>query len=258
MNTITTLLILLSSSISSINAFGTLSYSIISSTQSQYRFQHPSSRTSKSQTFVANSGLPTNGESPVVRSIDAKMQKMQKEKSKFEAKLTEYSTKLAKLQEKKNQYLNGGSLGSEEANFTESTLRSAVKAMMWRVIAGSVTFVTSLKFSNSLSVALKVVGSDFFSKAATMFIGERLMNKSQVGRGKGADSTGRSVAKALIWRLFAICNTLTVCFFVSKDFSMASKVAGSDAIFKTALMVVYERVWAKIEWGKEYQVDFFI
>lgn len=86
-----------------------------------------------------------------------------------------------------------------------------------------------------------------------MFIGERLMNKSSAGRSDGADSAGRSVAKALIWRLFVICNTLTVCFFISKDFSMASKIAGNDAIFKTFLMVAYERSWAKIEWGKEYR-----
>jgi len=129
---------------------------------------------------------------------------------------------------------------------------------MWRVIAGSITLMTTLKFSGSLAYALKVVGSDFFSKSATMFIGERLMNKSKAGRKGGADSAGRSIIKALVWRLFAICNTLSVCFFISKDFSMASKIAGSDAIFKTFLMVGYERVWAKIEWGKEYQVEYSI
>lgn len=92
-----------------------------------------------------------------------------------------------------------------------------------------------------------------------MFIGERIMNKSQAGRKAGADSAGRSVAKALIWRLFAICNTLTVaCLFSGGDLKMASKIAGSDAIFKTALMVAYERVWARIEWGKEYNIEFSI
>lgn len=78
------------------------------------------------------------------------------------------------------------------------------------------------------------------------------MNKSQAGRKTGADSAGRSIAKALIWRLFAISNTLTVSYFFAKDLKMASKIAGSDAIFKTGLMVFYERVWARIEWGKEY------
>ena len=87
---------------------------------------------------------------------------------------------------------------------------------------------------------------------------ERLMNKSQAGRSSGADGAGRSLTKALVWRLFAICNTLTMSLLIAKDLSMASKIAGSDAIFKTGLMFFYERVWANVEWGKEYQVEFAI
>jgi uncharacterized membrane protein len=139
----------------------------------------------------------------------------------------------------------------QSAEFSETAARSAVKALLWRVIAGSVTFFTSLRFSGSLTIALSIVGSDFMSKAATMFIGERLMNKSQVGRKSGNDDTQRSLAKVLIWRLFAIVNTLTMAIFISKDMSMASKIAGSDAFFKTGLMFVYERAWARIQWGKQ-------
>lgn len=175
-------------------------------------------------------------------------------------KLTRFELGLQALQKEKLHYLEGIQMGETPVggNFKETKIRSAVKSMMWRLIAGSVTLITSLKFSGSLSTALRIVGSDFFSKAATMFIGERLMNKSQAGRKTGADSAGRSVAKALIWRLFAICNTLTVSFFFAKDLKMASKIAGSDAIFKTGLMVFYERAWAKIDWGKEYVIEFSI
>jgi uncharacterized membrane protein len=88
-----------------------------------------------------------------------------------------------------------------------------------------------------------------------MFIGERIMNKSHAGRKSGSDDARRSLVKALIWRLFAICNTMTMAIFIAKDLNIASKIAGSDAIFKTALMFAYERAWARIEWGKEYQVE---
>jgi len=209
--------------------------------------------------FVANA-QDTNGStsSPVLKSLDAEMEKAKKVRDKYQEKLTSFETKLVELEQQKQKYLEGSELGQVETNFSETTGRSAVKAMMWRVIAGTVTLLTSLKVSGSIAVALKIVGSDFFSKAFTMFIGERLMNKSSAGRGSGSDSAGRSVAKALIWRLFAICNTLSVSFFFAGDLKMASKIAGSDAIFKTALMVFYERVWAKIEWGKNYIVDFTI
>jgi uncharacterized membrane protein len=71
-------------------------------------------------------------------------------------------------------------------------------------------------------------------------------------------AVGRSLMKALIWRLFAVVNTLTMAILIAKDLSIASKIAGSDAIFKTALMFFYERVWAKIQWGKEYLIEFSI
>lgn len=224
----------------------------------------PRSRASVSPLFVASSASSidelSEGNKKALLSLEKEIEKANKQKEKFMEKVAKFDDISSTLEKKKNDYLDGLAIGKvpEGTNFSETTARSAVKALMWRIIAGSVTFVTSLKFSGSIKVALSIVGSDFLSKAATMFIGERLMNKSQAGRQSGADDAGRSLAKALIWRLFAICNTLAAGLLISKDLSVASKIAGSDAIFKTALMFVYERVWAKIEWGKEYQIDFLI
>lgn len=194
-----------------------------------------------------------------IRSLEKKVAKFNRRKEKVAAELEKMDKNLSTLQKVKKDYLQGIKLGVEqEKNFSETKLRSVVKAFMWRIIAGSVTFFTSLRFSGNVAVALSIVASDFFSKAVTMFVGERLMNKSKAGRKGGADNTGRSLAKALIWRVFAICNTLTMSLIVAKDLSIASKIAGSDAIFKTGLMFAYERVWAKVEWGKEYFMDFII
>lgn len=195
-----------------------------------------------------------------LKALEKKEAMLDKQKAQAMAQLSELEANLDKIQLKKQEYLNGLKLADKPAGgyFTETTVRSAVKAFMWRVIAGSITFITSLRFSGSLATAFSIVGSDFFSKSFTMFLGERLMNKSNAGRASGKDGAGRSLAKALIWRLFAICNTLTVAIFIAKDLSIASKIAGSDAIVKTALMFFYERVWARIDWGKEYAVDFTI
>ena len=172
--------------------------------------------------------------------------------------------KLRNLERLRSQYIEGESLNDQSARsgvrekVKESTRRSALKSMMWRVIAGGVTFISSLKFSGSITTALSIVGSDFFSKSLTMFIGERMMNKSQGGRTGEGDGVGRSIAKALIWRIFALVNTLVACIFISKDMSMAGKIAGSDAVIKTLMMFVYERVWANIDWGKDYDIEFQI
>ena len=209
-------------------------------------------------TAGGNDGSPLNEK--LIKALEKKEAKLDKERAEAMAKLSELDAKFEEIQSRKQSYLSGVQLAQKPVGgvFTETAARSALKAFVWRIIAGSVTFVTSLRFSGSIATALSIVGSDFFSKSFTMFIGERLMNKSNAGRTSGSDGAGRSLAKALIWRLFAICNTLTMAIFIAKDLSIASKIAGSDAIFKTALMYFYERAWARIDWGKEYDIDFAI
>ena len=205
--------------------------------------------------------VATNGEAQdsVLREIEKKQAELTKKKEEAIAKLNQVEEIFQKLETKKQQYLAGAQLEQKPGgSFTETAVRSAVKAFLWRIIAGSVTFYTSLKFSGSVTTALSIVGSDFFSKSFTMFIGERLMNKSQAGRKGGADDVGRSLAKALVWRVFALANTLTMAIFIAKDLSIASKIAGSDAIVKTTLMFFYERVWADVTWGKNYLIEFSI
>jgi uncharacterized membrane protein len=216
--------------------------------------QHPL-QASISTPFMAN-----GDNDAVLRAFEKKEEKYSKLREEARQRLVQYEENLEKLQNKKQDYLAAVQVSKAPpgGNFSETAVRSAVKAFMWRVIAGSVTFITSLRFSGSITTALSIVSSDFLSKSLTMFVGERLMNKSQAGRKTGSDGAGRSLAKALIWRLFAICNTLTMAIFIAKDLSIASKIAGSDAIFKTALMFFYERVWARVQWGKEYLIEFSI
>jgi len=220
----------------------------------------------RSPLFASSVSLPklfssANGASdPVIREFEKKETEYRKRYEDAAARLNKYESSLELLQSKKAEYMAGQQMAEPPVggSFRETTLRSAVKAFCWRIVAGSVTFITTLKFSGSVSQALQVVGADFFSKAFTMFIGERLMNRSQAGRKKGGDAASRSLAKALIWRVFAIANTLTMAIFISKDLSVASKIASTDAVFKTALMFFYERLWARINWGKEYLIEFAI
>lgn len=53
------------------------------------------------------------------------------------------------------------------------------------------------------------------------------------GQGKKGDSAKRSLAKAVLWRVFAASNTLICGVFLARDLSVASKIAGSDTLFKT-------------------------
>jgi len=195
-----------------------------------------------------------------MKEFERKEADIMKRREDAQQRLSKYEETLMALHSKKAEYLAADQIAAPPAGgtFSETTMRSAVKAFTWRLIAGSITFFTTLQFSGSLKTALQVVGSDFFSKSITMFIGERLMNKSQKGRKAGGDSTSRSLTKALIWRLFAIANTLTMAVLISKDLSVASRIASTDAVFKTALMFFYERAWVKVDWGKEYLIEYSI
>ncbi|GMI16880.1 hypothetical protein TrLO_g1709 [Triparma laevis f. longispina] len=209
---------------------------------------------------TAISSIPSSSASSDLKRIEKIMTVETLKRQRQAALLEETENKLKRLENLRDSYLDGKSImesGMQE-QVKETTARSAVKSMSWRVIAGTVTLITSLKYSGSLKTALTIVGSDFFSKAATMFLGERMMNQSQAGRTKDSDGVGRSLTKAIIWRLFAVANTLCMAVFIAKDLSIASKIASTDAVIKTTMMFFYERFWAKVDWGKEYDVDFSI
>lgn len=135
----------------------------------------------------------------------------------------------------------------------ETPVRSATKAVGWRITAGIVTAITSYIFTGSLAMAASIVGWDLGTKSITMFIGERLWNNVEWGKDgdSGADSSQRSLAKAIAWRIFAACNTFFAAVVLSKGKAgVAGKIAGSDSVVKTVLFYFYERAWATIAWGK--------
>ena len=166
-----------------------------------------SSRAQLSPLFVdsaSNIDELSEGNKKALLSIEKEIEKANRQKEKYLEKVNKFDDITSTLEKKKNTYLDGLALGKAPAdrgnhqptNFfslSETTARSAVKALMWRVIAGSVTFVTSLKFSGSVKVALSIVGSDFLSKAATMFIGEALDCSDRLTPGKTSRKSTRTL-----------------------------------------------------------------
>jgi phenylpropionate dioxygenase-like ring-hydroxylating dioxygenase large terminal subunit/uncharacterized membrane protein len=143
-----------------------------------------------------------------------------------------------------------------DGSFTETALRSAVKAICWRLLSGMITLFTALRFSGSLETALKIFGFGFLPKASAMFLCDRVMNKSRLGQVSGA--TRRSLLKASLWRLISIISNLIIALFVSKDLSVASKIVSSEAVLKTALLFFYERHWSTLSWGKQHKQAFLM
>jgi len=139
---------------------------------------------------------------------------------------------------------------SVDQSFTETATRSAAKAFCWRLLSSSVTFCTTVRFSQSYRNAFQLIGISFVPKATVYFLGDRIMNRVRAGRTSGSDSVKRSLTKAVSWRTLGAVSNLCLANFVTKDIRTAGKIVSSDLLLKLIVLFAYERLWAGIEWGK--------
>lgn len=65
------------------------------------------------------------------------------------------------------------------------------------------------------------------------------------------DSTKRSLAKTISWRITGSGATFLITLAISGNIKTAGSVALLQIIANTLLYFVHERVWNKIAWGRE-------
>lgn len=64
------------------------------------------------------------------------------------------------------------------------------------------------------------------------------------------DSTNRSIAKTISWRLTGSFSTFIISYLILGSFSIAGSIAIIQIIANTLLYYLHERVWNKIDWGR--------
>ncbi|MDD4909677.1 MAG: DUF2061 domain-containing protein [Candidatus Omnitrophica bacterium] len=68
----------------------------------------------------------------------------------------------------------------------------------------------------------------------------------------------RSIAKAVSWRLLGFCFTALIVYIVSRDMKKTLIIAGSADAVKIILYYFHERLWNKVNFGRqkppEYQI----
>jgi len=68
----------------------------------------------------------------------------------------------------------------------------------------------------------------------------------------------RSLAKSLSWRLFSFCLTVIIIYVYTRDVRQAIGVGvGIDGV-KMLLYYMHERLWNKIQFGRERPGDYQI
>lgn len=63
------------------------------------------------------------------------------------------------------------------------------------------------------------------------------------------ESKYRSVIKTLSWRLIGTLINVIVIYCLFKDFVLSIMVGIVDAVIKTIIYFLHERLWSNIKWG---------
>jgi uncharacterized membrane protein len=72
------------------------------------------------------------------------------------------------------------------------------------------------------------------------------------------DTHGRSIVKALSWRVFALVITAVIAWRVTGDARVAAAIGIADTLVKLAMYYAHERIWNGIRFGRprppEYEI----
>jgi len=66
------------------------------------------------------------------------------------------------------------------------------------------------------------------------------------------DSNARSLAKTISWRITGSSATFLISYILSGDFVIAGSIALTQIVANTILYFVHERIWNKVDWGKNH------
>jgi uncharacterized membrane protein len=63
------------------------------------------------------------------------------------------------------------------------------------------------------------------------------------------EKAGRSVTKALTYRLWQSLNTFLISFVITGKIDLAVAIVSIEVVIKIVIYFIHERIWNKIKWG---------
>ena len=66
---------------------------------------------------------------------------------------------------------------------------------------------------------------------------------------RGRERHGRSLAKAVSWRILASIDKFIISFFVTGKISLAGTIAAVEVMTKIVIYYLHERAWVAIPFG---------
>ena len=65
------------------------------------------------------------------------------------------------------------------------------------------------------------------------------------------ESTKRSIAKSISWRLLATVITASIAWGITKQWELAATIGLADTTVKFFIYFAHERTWNRIDFGRE-------
>jgi uncharacterized membrane protein len=63
------------------------------------------------------------------------------------------------------------------------------------------------------------------------------------------EKAGRSVTKALTYRLWQSLNTFLISLVITGKIELAVAIVSIEVVIKIVIYFIHERIWNKIKWG---------
>ena len=134
--------------------------------------------------------------------------------------------------------------------------RSLIKSLTWRLLGSVDTFVLSLIIINYSSekytydLALYIASFEIITKTILYYFHERIWNIFKIGRLKEKVKRGRSLFKAMTWRIIASLDTFFISYIITGRFDWATSIAIFEIITKAIIYYFHERAWNRVKWGR--------
>ncbi|MDC3122667.1 DUF2061 domain-containing protein [Alphaproteobacteria bacterium] len=134
--------------------------------------------------------------------------------------------------------------------------RSLIKSLTWRLLGSIDTFILSLIIINyssekySYDLALYIASFEIITKTILYYFHERIWNIFKIGRLKEKVKRGRSLFKAMTWRIIASLDTFFLSYIITGRFDWATSIAIFEIITKAIIYYFHERAWNRVKWGR--------
>ena len=134
--------------------------------------------------------------------------------------------------------------------------RSLIKSLTWRLLGSIDTFILSLIIINyssekySYDLALYIASFEIITKTILYYFHERIWNIFKIGRLKEKVRRGRSLFKAMTWRIIASLDTFFLSYIITGRFDWATSIAIFEIITKAIIYYFHERAWNRVKWGR--------